>query len=151
MDYSFSIAGKFFKYLFSGIFIVCKHFSILFLIIFVVNFASLNIFYVINLSCNVDNVKIVNGPFSLTIMAEGISNYGQEVFLSVSVITENTKSLDYILWNYLILILISFCANIFCENRILNFIFFFFSIFVIFLFLQSCRVNQVTEEPMKYQ
>ena len=122
----------------------------LFPIIFVVNFASLNIFYVINLSCNADIVKIVNGPFSLTIMAEDISNYEQEVFLSVSVITENTKSLDYILWNYLILILISFCANIFCENRVLNFIFFFFSIFVIFLFLQSCRVNQVTEEPMKY-
>ena len=41
-------------------------------------------------------------------MAEDISNYEQEVFISVSVAPENTKSLNYILQNYLILTLISF-------------------------------------------
>ena len=52
-------------------------------------------------------------------MAEDFSNYGQEVFISVSVTTKNTKSLDYILRNYLILTLFSF--SIFGKNRVLNF------------------------------
>ena len=41
-------------------------------------------------------------------MAEYFSNYGDEIFISVSVTPENTTSLDYILRNYLILTLISF-------------------------------------------
>ena len=63
-------------------------------------------------------------------MAEDISDYGQEVFISVSVIPEKTKSLDYILPKFIILSLIPFCARIFCKNRVLNFINLFFSIFV---------------------
>ena len=61
------------------------------------------------------------------------SNYRQEVFISISVTPENTKSLDYILWNYLILTLISFCASIFCKDRVLNFWKLFIWIFVISL------------------
>ena len=72
------------------------------------NFAFVNIFYLDNISFGVDNVKTINGTYSLTLMAEDFSNYGQEVFISVSVTPENTKSLDYILRNYVILTLISF-------------------------------------------
>ena len=84
------------------------------------NFAFVNIFYLNNVSFGVDNVKTINGTYSLKIMAEDFSNYEQEVFMSVSVTPENTKSLDYILWNYLILT-ISFNTRIFCKNRALNF------------------------------
>ena len=35
------------------------------------------------------------------IIAEYFWNYGQKVFISVSVTAENTKSLDYILRSYL--------------------------------------------------
>ena len=84
-------------------------------------FAFVNIFCLNNVSFGVDNIKTINGTYSLTIMAEDFSNYGQEVFISVSVTPENTKSLDYILRNYLILTLISFSASIFCRNRVLNF------------------------------
>ena len=59
-------------------------------------FAFANIFYLNNVSFGVDNVKTINGTYSLTIMAEDFSNYGQEVFISVSVTPENTKSLDYL-------------------------------------------------------
>ena len=72
------------------------------------NFAFVNIVYLDNISFGVDNVKTINGTYSLTLMAEDFSNYGQEVFISVSVTPENTKSLDYILRNYVILTLISF-------------------------------------------
>ena len=85
------------------------------------NFAFVNIFYLNNLSFGVVNVKTINGTYSLTIMAEDFSNYEQEVFILVSVTPENTKSLDYILQNYLILTLISFSACIFCKNGVLNF------------------------------
>ena len=105
----------------------------LFLIIFVMNFAFVNIFYLNIVSFGVNNVKTINGIYSLMIMAEDFSNYGQEVFISVSVTSENTTSLDYILWNYLILKLISFCAGIFGKNRILSFSKLFASIFIIFL------------------
>ena len=47
-----------------------------------------------NISFGVDNVKTINDTYSLTIMAEDFSNYRQEVFISVSVTPENTKSLD---------------------------------------------------------
>ena len=75
------------------------------------NFAFVNIFYLNNVSFGVDNVKTINSTYSLTIFPE--------VFISVSVTPENTKSLDYILRNYLILTLISF--SIFGKNRVLNF------------------------------
>ena len=83
------------------------------------NFAFVNIFYLNNASFGVDNVKTINGTYSLIIMAEDFSNNGQEGFISVSVTPENTKSLDYIFRNYLILTLISF--SIFGKNRVLNF------------------------------
>ena len=121
IGYFLYIGDRLFKYLFLGIFIICQYFFKLLLIILVMNFAFLNIFYLNNVSFGVDNVKTINGTYSLTIMAEDFSNYGQEVFISVSVTPENTKSLDYILRNYLILTLISFSASIFCRNRVLNF------------------------------
>ena len=103
------------------------------------NFAFVNMFYLNNVSFGVDNIKTISGTYSLTIMAEDFSSYGQEVFISVSVTPENTKSLDYILPNYLVLTLISYCASIFCKNRVLNFSKFFMLIFVIFLFFQSSK------------
>ena len=133
------MGDRLFKYLFFGIFIICQHFFKLLLIIFVMNFAFVNMFYLNNVSFGVDNIKTISGTYSLTIMAEDFSSYGQEVFISVSVTPENTKSLDYILPNYLVLTLISFCASIFCKNRVLNFSKFFIFIFVIFLFLQSSK------------
>ena len=63
------------------------------------NFAFINIFYLNNVSFRVDDVKTINGTYLLTIIVEDLSNYGQEVFISVSVTPENTKSLDYILRN----------------------------------------------------
>ena len=68
------------------------------------------------------------------IMAENFSNYGQKVLISVSFIPLNTKSLDYILRNYLILTLISLCASIFGKNRVLNLSKLFISILLIFLY-----------------
>ena len=133
------MGDRLFKYLFFGIFIICQHFFKLLLIIFVMNFAFVNMFYLNNVSFGVDNIKIISGTYSLTIMAEDFSSYGQEVFISVSVTPENTKSLDYILPNYLVLTLISYCASIFCKNRVLNFSKFFMLIFVIFLFFQSSK------------
>ena len=133
------MGDRLFKYLFFGIFIICQHFFKLLLIIFVMNFAFVNMFYLNNVSFGVDNIKTISGTYSLTIMAEDFSSYGQEVFISVSVTPENTKSLVYILPNYLLLTLISYCASIFCKNRVLNFSKFFMLIFVIFLFLQSSK------------
>ena len=133
------MGDRLFKYLFFGIFIICQHFFKLLLIMFVMNFAFVNMFYLNNVSFGVDNIKIISGTYSLTIMAEDFSSYGQEVFISVSVTPENTKSLVYILPNYLLLTLISYCASIFCKNRVLNFSKFFMLIFVIFLFFQSSK------------
>ena len=127
------IGDRLFKYLFLRIFIICQYFFKLLLIIFVMNFAFVKIFYLNNVSFGVDNVKTINGTYSLTIMAEDFSNYRQEVFTSVSVTRENTYSLDYILRNYLVLTLISFTASIFCKNRVQNFSKLFISVFVIFL------------------
>ena len=103
------------------------------------NFAFVNIFYLNNVSFGVDNVKTVNSTYSLTIMAEDFSNYGQEVFIPVSVTPENITSLDYLLRSYVILTLIFFSTSIFCKNRVLNFSKLFTSIVVIFLFLQSSK------------
>ena len=91
------------------------------------------------MSFDVDNVKAINGTFSLTIIAEDFSNYGHEIFISVSVIPENITTLDYILLNYLILTLISFCASIFSKNssQILKVILFDFCNFS--MFLQSSK------------
>ena len=121
-SYFSNIGDRLFKYLFLEIFIICKHLLKLLFITFVMNFAFVYIFYLNNVSFGVDNVKTINGTYSLTIMAEDFSNCGQEVFISVSVTPENTKSLDYILRNYLILTLTSFSASIFGKNRVLNFL-----------------------------
>ena len=48
-------------------------------------FAFVNIFYLNNVSFGVDNVKTIDSTYSLTIMAEGFSNYEHEVFIYVSV------------------------------------------------------------------
>ena len=81
------------------------------------NFTFVNIFYLHNVSIGADNVKSFNDTYSLTIMAEDISNCGQEVLTSVSVSPENTTALDYIFRNYLILTLISFCTSIFLRKE----------------------------------
>ena len=85
IGYFLYIGDRLFKYLFLGIFIICQYFFKLLLIILVMNFAFVNIFYLNNVSFGVDNVKTINGTYSLTIMAEDFSNYGQELFIPVSV------------------------------------------------------------------
>ena len=99
IGYFLYIGDRLFKYLFLGIFIICQYFFKLLLIILVMNFAFVNIFYLNKVLFGVDNAKTINGTYSLTIMAEDFSNDGQEVFISVSVKSENTKSLDCILRN----------------------------------------------------
>ena len=49
------------------------------------NFVFVNIFYLNSVSFRVDKVKIISGTYSLMIIAEDFSNYGQEVYISVSV------------------------------------------------------------------
>ena len=49
------------------------------------NFVFVNIFYLNNVSFRVDKVKIISGTYSLMIIAADFSNYGQEVYISVSV------------------------------------------------------------------
>ena len=99
ISYFLYIGDRLFKYLFLGIYIICQYLLKLLLIILVMSFTFANIFYLNNVSFGVDNVKTINGTYSLTIMAEDFSNYRQEVFISVSVTLENTYSLDYILRN----------------------------------------------------
>ena len=70
------IGDRLFKYSFLGISIICKHVFKLLLIIFVMNFTFVNIFYLNNVSFCEDNIKSINGMFSLTIMAEDFSNFG---------------------------------------------------------------------------
>ena len=126
--------------MFSGIPIICKHFSILTLIIFVVNFVFINLFYINNLLFNVNNAKTINTTFSRTIMTEDLLNYGQKVYISDSVKTEHTKSLDYSHLSYLVLTWITFCVSIFYRksssqfHKIIHFDFSNFS-----LFLQSSK------------
>ena len=91
IGYFLYIGDRLFKYLFLGIFIICQHFLKLLLVIFVMNFAFINTFYLNNVSFDVDNVKTINDTYSLMIMAEDFSNYGQEVFISVSVTAEKTS------------------------------------------------------------
>ena len=146
IDCFLCIGDRLSKYLFLGIFIICQNVFKLLLIIFVLNFTFVNIFYVNNVSFGVDNVKTINGTYSLTIMAEDFSNYGNEVFISVSVTPEIIKSLDYILRNYLILTLISFCTSIFCKNRVLNFSKLFIPIFVFFLCFCNAPNNSVDSD-----
>ena len=83
-----------------------------------------------NFAFNVDNVKTIYSTFSLTIMAEDISNYGQELFISATVAPENIeKSIGLYFWE----LSYPFCASIFCKSRVLHFTKLLFSIFVIFL------------------
>ena len=77
---------------------------------------SSTVVHINNVSFDVGNVKTINSLSSLMIMAKDISNYWQEVFISISVTPENTKSLDYIARNYLILTLTSFCVSIICKS-----------------------------------
>ena len=140
IDYFLFIRGTLFKYLFLGIFIICKHLFKLLLIIFVISFAFINTFYVNNISFDVDNVKTVNDTFSLKVVAGDFSYYGHGIFISVSVTPENTTSLDYILRNYLILTLISFCTSILGKNKFPKL---FFSIYVIFLCFCKAPNNSI--------
>ena len=66
-------------------------------------------------------------------MAEDSLIFGKDEYISFSVTSENFKHLDYILRNYFILALISFCVNIFSKSKGLRFTKLFFAIFVIFL------------------
>ena len=109
-----------------------------------INFAFINIFYTNNVSFDGDNVKTINDTFSRTIMAEDFSNCEHEI--SVSVTPENTMSFDYILRNYVILTLISFCASTFGKNRGLEFSKLFFSIFVIFLYFCKAPNNSIDSD-----
>ena len=145
IDYFLFLKGRLFKYLFLGIFI-CKHLFKLLLIMFVMNFAFINILYINNVSFDVDYVKTINGTFSLTIMAEDFSNCGHEIFISVFVTSENITSLDNILRNYLILSLISFCASMFSKNRVFKFSKLFFSIFIIFLCFCNAPNNSIDSD-----
>ena len=67
------------------------------------NFVFINLFYINNLLFNVNNAKTINTTFSRTIMTEDLLNYGQKVYISDSVKTEHTKSLDYSHLSYLVL------------------------------------------------
>ena len=59
ISYFSFIGDRFFKYLFLAIFIICRHFFKLLLIILVMNFAFVNIFYLNNVSFGADNVKTI--------------------------------------------------------------------------------------------
>ena len=80
----------------------------------------------------VNQAKTIDGALPTT-MTEGSLSYEKEEYISFSVTSKNTKHLDYILRNYLILTLISFCINIFSKNKGLRLTKLFFKIFVIFL------------------
>ena len=86
------IGDRLFKYSFLGIFDFCKHVFQLLSIIFVMNFTFVNIFYLNNVSLGADNLKSINDTYSLTIMAEDFSNYGQKLLIFFSATPENTKS-----------------------------------------------------------
>ena len=87
------------------------------LIIFAVNVVFISILFTNNLPFNVDNVKTINGMFSLTIMDEDISNCWQEVFISVSITPEILRHWIIFFGTILFLILISFCVSVFCKNK----------------------------------
>ena len=112
IDYFLYIADRVFKFLITGIFIICKHFFILLIIIFVIKLAFFNIFFINNVPLIVNQAKTINGTLPTT-MAEDSLSYRKEEYISFSVTSENTKYLDYILRNYFILTLIS--QNFFCN------------------------------------
>ena len=62
------------------------------------NFAVVDIFHISNISIDVDNVKTVNGTFSLTVMAENFSNYGHETYISASVRLESIILFDFVIF-----------------------------------------------------
>ena len=93
----------------------------------------------------VNQAKTIDGTL-LTTMAEDSLSYGKEEYISVSVTSENTKHLDYILRNYFILALISFCVNIFPKNKGLRFTKLFFAIFVIFLCFWKIPNNPIDSD-----
>ena len=132
IDYFLYIADRVFKFLIKGISIICKHFFILFIIIFVVKLAFFNIFFISNMSLIVNQAKTIDSTLPATMTEDSLS-HAKEEYISFSVKSENTKHLNYILRNYFILALISFCINIFSKNKGLRFKKLFFAIFVIFL------------------
>ena len=101
IDYFLYIPYRVFKFLITGIFIICKHFFILFIIIFVVKLAFFNILFINNVPLIVNQAKTIDGTLPTT-MAEGRLSYGKEEYISFSVTSENTKHLDYIIRNYFI-------------------------------------------------
>ena len=64
----------------------------------------------------VNQANTIDGTLPMT-MAEDSLNYGKEEYISFFVTSENSKHLDYILRNYFILALISFCINIFSKKQ----------------------------------
>ena len=93
----------------------------------------------------VNQAKTIDGMLPMT-MAEDSLNYGKEEYISFSVTSENTKHLDYILQNYFILALISFCINIFSKNKGLRFTKLFFAISVIFLCFCKIANNPIDSD-----
>ena len=147
IDYFLYIAERVLKFLITGIFVICKHLFILFIIIFVVKLAFFNIFFINKMPLIVNQAKTIDGTLPAT-MAEDSLSYGKEEYISFSVTSENTKHLDYILWNYFILALISFCVNILSKSKGLRLTKLFFEIFVIFLCF--CKIpNNPIDSDMK--
>ena len=110
-----------------------------------VKLAFLNMFLINNVPLIVNQEKAIDGTLPTT-MAEDSLSYGKEEYISFSVTSENTKHLDYILWNYFILALISFCVNIFSKNKGLRFTKLFFAIFVIFLCFWKIPNNPIDSD-----
>ena len=147
IDYFLYIAGRVFKYSFLGILLVFNHCFITFLIIFIVKFAFNHIFYIHFTVFSNSDVMTYNFTFPLTFLAEDISNYGQEGNISVnSGTSENTKPLNDILRNYLLLTLVSFSVRMFYKNRILNFTKLFVSALIIFICFCKVPRDQIHSE-----
>ena len=145
IDYFLYIADRVFKLLITCIFIICKRFFILFIIIFVVKLAFFNIFFINNVPLIVNQAKTIDGTLPTT-MAEDSLSYGKEEYISFFVTSESTKHLHYILRNYFILALISFCVNIFSKNKGQRFTKLFFAIFVIFLCFCKIPNNHIDSD-----
>ena len=97
----------------------------------------------------VNQAKSIDGTLPTT-MAEDSLSYGKEEYISFSVTSENAKHLDYILRNYFILALISFCVNIISKNKGLRFTKLFFAIFVIFLCFCKIPNNPIDSDLKTY-
>ena len=84
INYFFYIAGSLFKYFFKDFYYLQAFFNLL-LVIFVINFAFINIYRINYLSFDADNLKTIDDMFLLTIMADDIQIMGKKYsYLSLS-------------------------------------------------------------------